>query len=267
MGMLAYGAMAGVGGEYLKQSDETRKNDFTLLRDRRLSELKKGEATHASGLVGGREEVARKHGDENFTAALTSNVYRDGEMVQKGTHRPTAGSYVDPDDRPLLTKSGDTTSWGSLRSDYEAEWTSIDEWGTKVTKEGAPTLTEYRNKILDERHALAVEKAEAAVPDDLPEEEKPGWIARAYDYFLKPDEKPEEGRGGMLTESGTETEKKEKPKGLGLKMPLSRASKTDPTQMYIELHAQGFDDQSIEDTIRGFFKDPTWTIPPPSALK
>ncbi len=268
MGMLAYGAMAGVAGEYLDQSKETRKNDFTLLRDKRLSELRQGDATHASGLVGDREAAARKHGDENYIAPLTSNVVRGGALVQEGVHRPTAGSNVKPEDLRLLTKEGDYTSWKTTRDDYEVEYTTIDEWGTRVTKDGAPSLAEYRNDILDERHFRQLKQAEESIPEDTPEEEKPGLIKRAWDaMFGSDDEAPKEGRGGMLTESTADTEKKEKPKSLGLKMPLSRASKTDPAQMYIELKAQGFDDQNIEDTIRSYFKDPEWTIPPASTLK
>jgi hypothetical protein len=262
MGMLEYGAVAGAAGEYLDQSKETRKNDFTLLRDKRLSELKQGDQTHAAGLITDENKRKEKHGDENYTYGMGDTVVRAGATVATGSHRPNAGSYVDPDDRALQTKSGDYTSWKSLRDDYEAEYTTIDQWGTKTTKPGAPTLNDYRNEILDPRHALVIKKIEEDMPDNIPEEEKEGYISRAFRYWFEDGngKKPKDGGGGMLTESDDPFEDSST-KMQPLQSPLSQAAKSDPVQMYDELNAQGFGDQDIEDTIRIHFKDPTWTIP------
>lgn len=51
MGMLAFGAMAGVGDEYVKQSGEERKNKFQEIRDKRLAEIQKEGRIHSSELA------------------------------------------------------------------------------------------------------------------------------------------------------------------------------------------------------------------------
>jgi len=294
--MLAYGAMAGVGGEYIAQSKEKRENDFTLLRDKRLSEMKKTEATHSSKLVGGREKAAREHGDKNYTAPLTSNVVRDGKLVQTGTHRPNASStkHVDPSKREFLLRNGrDYTSLAQTEKDYDTEHTYINEYGEKVTRPGSPTLTQYRNNVFHPRHYL--ELGTHGAPDDTDAGQSTAAMEQARkeyneksEYFssdktqfgMSEDEWVNKraseimqggSRGGMLTEDAevpapepgdNEGWNKSQP----LKSPLSQAAKTDPVQMYDELNRQGFGDQDIEDTIRQFFKDPTWTIPPNSTM-
>lgn len=57
MGMLA-GFVKGATGEYTKQRDEERTNEFQSIRDKRISELRKGEQKHATGLL--TEENIRK---------------------------------------------------------------------------------------------------------------------------------------------------------------------------------------------------------------
>lgn len=50
MGYLAYGFAAGASKEWLKQSDERRANQYQEIRDKRLSDLRKGEAEFEQGL-------------------------------------------------------------------------------------------------------------------------------------------------------------------------------------------------------------------------
>jgi hypothetical protein len=298
MGMLAYGAMAGVGGEYLEQSAEKRKNDFTLLRDKRLSELKKGEATHASALAGGREAAARKHGAENYTAPLTSNVYRDGKLVQTGQHRPTAGSGTKNRDSMIQLISGDMIEEDLLRKQWEGQAFTKDDFGAAIRNPDVAEYDEWRNARVVEKHRINPQQREEAAPVDPDTasimeanqwyDNNASWLESDKSQFGMTEkevkdkkareimaEKQKSGRGGMLSESAeVETPKPTKTPGQDaglrqnqpLKAPLSQAAKTDPAQMYDELAKQGFGDQDIEDTIRQFFKDPTWTIPARSTM-
>ena len=272
MGMLTYGAMAGVGGEYLKQSEEQRKNDFTMLRDKRMSEMRQTEATHASELVGGREEAAREHGDKNYTAALTSNVYRDGEMVQQGSHRPNAGTAVKPDEHTIYRGNNEPTSYEQLYGEWYKMAHAKNEYGEEIRNPDIPGWEDWLNDgQVQDRYKIKPKPPGSDEPEETAEVEKPepGFFSSLYDSVFGGDEEAADtSRGGMLTESGDapKAEEAKENKGQALKRPLTQSAKLDPVQMYDELNAQGFGDQDIEDTIRKYFNDPTWVIPP-NALK
>jgi len=290
--MLAYGAMAGVGGEYIAQSKEKRENDFTLLRDKRLSEMKKTEATHSSKLVGGREKDAREHGDKNYTAALTSNVYRDGKKVQTGSHRPNAGTALKPDEHTIYRGNNQPTSYEQLYDEWYGMAHAKNEYGEEIRNADIPGWEDWVNTQVQEKYRInpkppGSDKPDAGQSTDAMEQARKEYNEKS-EYFssdktqfgMSEDEWVNKraseimqggSRGGMLTEDAevpapepgdNEGWNKSQP----LKSPLSQAAKTDPVQMYDELNRQGFGDQDIEDTIRQFFKDPTWTIPPNSTM-
>ncbi|MDH3638899.1 MAG: hypothetical protein OES09_10630, partial [Gammaproteobacteria bacterium] len=177
MGMLTYGAMAGVGGEYLKQSEEERTNEYQAIRDKRLSGLKKEEATHASELAAGREQSQRNYESSNYSFGYGENVVRGGEVVQTGGDRPTSSSTkpVDPAKRMLLMRNGDHTSLEQLRKEYETEYMKDrDDLGNPIMDPNAPSLIEYRNSVLDPKHALILEQIESGEIEPPEPAEKPG---------------------------------------------------------------------------------------------
>lgn len=296
MGSLqGYGAVAGAAGEYLDQSRETRKNDFTLLRDKRLSELKQGDQTHAAGLVSDENRKTEKNANENYTFGYGEQVVRGGEVVNEGADRPVAGSNKKFGNLITLI-NGDQQTEEQLRKTYDSIWkANTDEWGSRIGDFDLPGYDEWRNGRVAEQHRVNVQKPEAAAVETTASsesvQEATKWaeginsgftpLKTDKDHFggLTQDEAiqkkaleldaAKKKRGGMLTEDAatadTDTQPK-KTKALPLQRPLSQSAKTDPVQMYDELQAQGFDEPDIIDTIRTYFQDPTWEIPP-NALK
>lgn len=126
MGYLAFGAMAGVGKEWLKQSDEKRANKYQELRDNRLAELTTKENIRSEGVRAAeaaterdfrsteaktkreaedarakadresREAIAGMEGD--YTLGRGQQRYdADGNLIASGpeyTHAPTAASLA-----------------------------------------------------------------------------------------------------------------------------------------------------------------------------
>ncbi|MCP4471575.1 MAG: hypothetical protein GY815_12990 [Gammaproteobacteria bacterium] len=277
MGMLTYGAMAGVGQEWLKQSAETRQNDFTLIRDKRLSELKKGEQTHASELVGQREKAAHGREKGDYSVNYGEDVYRDGELAASGRDRPTSSSSTAKTGNLITLVTGDQVPYDQLRKSWADQAFTKDEFGNPIRNPDVQGWDEWWNTQVSDAHQRDLPK-EAPPPEPEPEEEGPGFFKRLGGWITGDDdeEEPKEGRSttartrargrGMLTESA---EPARKP--IKLKTPLTRSASRDPVQMYDELNTQlighpDISEQDIIDTIRKHFGTPDWQ-PPADALK
>lgn len=305
MGYLSAGFMAGASGEYLKQSGEDREAKKQAIRDKRLAETNKAQATHESNLIAGREQAERDWKSKNYEAPLTSTVVRDGKVVQEGKFRPHApSSSTAPRDTMIQLVSGDFIEEDLLRKQWEGmAFEGRDEFGNPIGRRAEiPEYDEWRNARVMERHRInpqvreeptSVEPSTSALDQARKEaSERAGWLTSDETDF-GPDgreawiqkrareieaEKGAGKGGGMLTEDPPEapapaSEPAEQPERspVKLKSPLSRAAQTDPVQMYDELYAQLMSDpavseQDLIDTIRAYFNDPTWN-PPPDALK
>lgn len=290
MGMLAYGAAAGVGDEYLKQSAETRKNDFQDIRDKRLSELKKSELTHGADLQETSAAAARKHGDENYSFGYGENVVRSGEVVNQGADRPVAGGSKVVTS-PIQLVSGDTTTYDEQRKSWEGMAFTKDEFGNQVRNTDVPEFDEWFNARVLEKHRINPDTGQPDPVDVEPStasydqarkeaSDQAGYLSGDKADFGPGGREPwiekrareiEAENKGVKTPSskltppkddGMLTEGLEENKPAALKRPLSQASKTDPVQMYDELMSQDFDEQTVIDTIRRHFNDATWEVPP-----
>lgn len=286
MGYLQYGAMAGAGKEFLKQSAETRQAGFQEIRDKRLSELKKEEQTHASGLVEKQQAASYEREKGDYTAGYGEDVYRDGALVAEGRERPTSTSTTQRGN--LITMvSGDQRTYEELRKSWEGIAHAKDEFGNEIRVSGVPEWDDWFNQRVAPQHRInprtgepeptaepstaSYDQAREEASDqagwlssdksDFGPEGKQAWIDKRAREIEAEGKKPALGEGkpkasGMLSET-------EKPKkAVKVKTPLTQSAKQDPVQMYDELNAQGFGDQDIIDTIRLYFQDPLWEIPP-----
>lgn len=290
-GMLTYGAVAGVGDEWLKQSDEERKNAYQEIRDNRLSELKKGELTHAA------KEKTKSDRDRPFSGAASSDVFQYDE--KSGQYEKTHSV----DDRPLspgsttqkgnlvTMTSGDQRTFEELRKNWEGMAFTKDDFGNPIRNPDVAEFDEWFNARVQPQHRINPKEAEA----DAPEEPDTDAVMEANKWYddtanvtdsdqsqfgmTEKEVKDKKAREimatrkkqpGMLSESESVTKKPRKQ--TKVKTPLSQAAKTDPVQMYAELMAQfGADssdvgEQDIIDTIRLHFEIPDWQ-PPADALQ
>jgi len=293
MGMLKYGAMAGVGKEWLKQSDEERKNDYQEVRDKRLSELKKGELTHLS------KEKTKADRDKPFAASASSDVFQysaETDRYEK-THsvddRPLAGSTTQKGNLVTMT-SGDQRTFEELRKNWEGMAFTKDEFGNPIRNNDVPEFDAWFNARVQPQHRINPQEAAPEEPEEpttaameqarTEYSEKSSYLESDESQFgmtekqyvdrrareIMKEAPAQKKQGGMLTESETITPKARKQ--TKVKSPLSQAAKTDPVQMYAELMAQfGADssdigEQDVIDTIRLHFRDPVWQ-PPADALQ
>lgn len=270
MGYLSSGAMAGVTGEYLKQSDEDREFKKQTIRDKRLSGLKKEEATHTSSLAEAREDKQRDWDTKNYEVGYGEDVYRGGEKVASGRDRPTAGN-TKPHGNLITLATGDQVPYDQLRKSWADQAFTKDEFGNPIRNPDVPGWDEWWNTQVSDQHLRDLPEVEPP-PEQKEEEDGPGFMSRLYNWATGSDGEevaaPEakEGRGGMLTEKQPEAKKAP----VKLKTPLTREAKADPVQMYDELMAQlmGNDmvsEQDIIDTIRQHFGIQDWQ-PPADAL-
>jgi len=277
MGYLSSGAMAGVTGEYLKQSEEDREFKKQTIRDKRLSGLKKEEATHTSKLAGDREAAAYDREKGDYTAGYGDKVYRDDKLVAEGGDRPTTGTDAAflKTGNLITLATGDQVPYDQLRRSWADQAFTKDEFGNPIRNPDVPGWDDWWNTQVAEQHLRDRPKSEPP-PEPEAEEEGPGFFERLGNWALGDDEAPTEGeagRGGMLSEKppaqGKPPAAKKSP--VKLKTPLTRAAKKDPVQMYDELMAQllGNDlvsEEDIIDTIRAHFGIQDWQ-PPADALK
>lgn len=302
MGSLSgYGAVAGAAGEYLDQSREARKNDFTLLRDKRLSELKQGDQTQAAGLVTDENKRQEIFGKTNYSVDMGETKVVDGRIVHQGTHRPNADSSTKKEGNLIEMINGDLQTEEQIRKTYQDLYeANTDEYGNRIGDFDLKPYDDWRNTRVAAKHQINPKGPEAEAPaeastaslkqaTDEANEMNKGFtpfttdkdIFSGYtqDEWIQKRAKEIQATGGstlgstrkkervgMLSEDTSTTAPPAKPKSLKLQKPLSQASKTDPTQMYDELRSQGFDEPDIIDTIREYFKDPTWEIPPNSLM-
>lgn len=290
MGMLSYGAMAGVGKEYLKQSDEERKNDYQEIRDKRLSGLKKSELTHAA------DEKTKSDRDKPFSASASSDVFQySGESGRyEKTHsvddKPLSPGSTTQKGNLVTMMSGDQRTFEELRKNWEGMAFTKDDFGNPIRNADVAEFDEWFNARVQPQHRINPKEAEADVPEE-PDTDAVMEANKWYDDTANitdsdksqfgmteaevKDKKAREimaGRKqpGMLSESEAVTPKPRKQ--TKVKSPLSQAAKTDPVQMYSELMSQfGTDssdvgEQDVIDTIRLHFRDPVWQ-PPADALQ
>ena len=296
MGMLAYGAAAGAADEWLKQSEETRQNEFDLIRDKRLSELRMGEETHRQDLIGKRESDSYNRSKNDFSVGYGEDVYRDGEKVASGRDRPVAGGSVEPTQIQLI--NGDYITEDLLRKQWEGmAFEGRDEFGNPIGRRAeVPEYDEWRNSRVMEKHRINPERPAEPEPDagpstealdqarkeaedkarwlatdssDFGPEGREAWIQKRAQEIDAGNKRP--GRGGMLSEdttpkpAATPPAQETKPKQSSSPIVLTQEAKRDPDTMYYELmDATEEDDYSeveIIQFIQKYFNDPSWDIP------
>ncbi len=166
MGMLAYGAMSGVGGEWLKQSDENRKNKHEAIRDKRLSELRKGEDKHRAELTTQENMRQEKWNAENYEHGMGDTVVRDGKVVHKGSFAP--GKANDPAKSPIYLVSGDVTTQAEQRQLWATQAFTKDQFGNPVRNPEIAGFDEWFNERVRPEHRINPQNAK---PEAMPEED------------------------------------------------------------------------------------------------
>lgn len=191
MGYLAYGAAAGVGKEYLKQSEETRERDYQTIRDKRLSDLKKGERTHAG------EILTTENIRQEDVAADVLEGTQGYEAEQSGLDRKATASESDLDRKATASESKlereakgpptASTAAGAESGHYEKQEDGTFKYVKDVDQPNRPTRGSVAanltyQKWMDEtvrmRHSLKRETM-GSLRDD--------WQEDAYDTLDNPD--------------------------------------------------------------------------------
>ena len=285
-GMLAYGAMSGVADEALKQGDERRENEFQQLRDTRLSEMKKGEATHAASLVTTENQRAEAHANSNYTLGYGQDKYVNGELANSGRNRPTAGTTLKPDEMPITLVSGDTTTDEMLRKQYDTiVKANRDDFGRPIGDFDLPDFDTWRNARVMEKHRINPKTGEKEIVLEVKPEDGPGGIRQLWDWAMKKltptndvdsqgqpvDEAgnrvptvadtPGVNTNGGLLSQGTAPAKTDKAPaaaevvtpqdykatGPKVKLTLSQAAKEDPNTMYWEMQDQAMENPDVSE--------------------
>ena len=164
MGMLA-AFLKGASGEYTKQRDEDRTNEFQEIRDRRLAELQREniqfqseltsqENQRQEGVQAAAAQAQRDWDSENYSFGYGENVVRGGEIVNTGGDRPSSSGPKESLFR--LRGSGKQIEYDKIVEDYNREYAvqTKDILGQTTAvelKEGAPSFIDYFNsRVVDD---------------------------------------------------------------------------------------------------------------------
>lgn len=186
MGMLA-GFVQGATGEYTKQRGEERTNQFQAIRDKRVSELRKGEQKHAAGLVS--TENVRKEdvlagagqtkaealllsqqedrksrlnvaevGNEGQVVAAGAALIKDGKVIHSQANKPLAGdadgSKYKYDERSVVRSNGQPTTYKQLYNEWHKMKYTKDEFGIEVGNQKIPEWEPWVNKQVQPKYRI-----------------------------------------------------------------------------------------------------------------
>jgi len=171
MGYLTYGALAGASQEWLKQSEEQRKEGYQEIRDRRLSEIRKEEATFGQELM--TTENIRQEGVAAKVAKTKAETEAGVAKTKAETEAEAAKLKYERDlTMPFDTSAGSRTSRLVLQPDgtYKVE-TLVDQ-----PKTFAPTETSLKQQMVVYRRGPGGRKAAATTFEDLAKD----WEREVY---------------------------------------------------------------------------------------
>lgn len=171
-GMLAFGAMAGVAEEYLKQSEESRKNKYQEMRDARLSEIRKSEMVHGAEIQtteNKRQEVVKAG------ATAAANEYASGES-KLDRDANDARSLADRTSRESI-ESNKPINLGEGEISYNRDGTEIARGGPRTFAPTAGSVAASKwNETKVYRRGKDGKPGPAATYKELADE----WKEQAY---------------------------------------------------------------------------------------
>jgi hypothetical protein len=148
-GLLALGALAGGAGEYLKQSDEKRKEDYQEVRDKRLATIKTTENIRQEGAT--TNENQRREGVLS-QATTAANTFTEGQNeLDRKSREKMSQAEIDAKGPPKTNTPAGSTSGHYEKIDGKTVWVKDHEQpatgtgpGSKASLELAKVL--YRMK-------------------------------------------------------------------------------------------------------------------------
>ena len=175
-GMLQYGIMKGVGNEWLKQSDESRKAQLQEIRDNRLAELEQGNIKLRGKLTS--EENVRKEGVLAEAADLTRQ-HETGRDTAKFEHETALQEAEIAAKGPVTT----TTSAGAGTDYWDPEsktWKKVrDQPKTFAPTSGSAALAKWEQEKVIRMDAAKTASDRKALHDE--------WLSLAYDEIDNPE--------------------------------------------------------------------------------
>ncbi|MDH3676043.1 MAG: hypothetical protein OES12_11160 [Anaerolineae bacterium] len=151
MGYLAYGAAAGVGKEFLKQSEEERKNKYQELRDNRLAELEQGNIKFRSELT--TEENVRAEGVAAGESALERKARQEQSAAQISSQEKMKQAEIDAKGPPTISASAGAKA-GHLEKQPDGSWKFVEDIDQPATQTAASLANEkWRAERVEERGA------------------------------------------------------------------------------------------------------------------